>query len=130
MSRDVIGDFLTVIRNGVFACKDTVSTPYSNLKYHIANLLKQEGFIHTVQITGDGVQKQLQLGLRYVDGESVIHEIVRVSKPSGRVYRGVDAVKPVIGGLGVSILTTNKGVMTHRQAKKLRLGGEVLCTIW
>lgn len=130
MSVDTIGDFLTIIRNGVFASKRQVVAPFSKIKHEIAQLLKDEGFIRDASVEENDNHKVINLKLKYVDGESVIHEIARVSSPGLRVYKGVTQFKPVIGGLGISILTTNKGIMTNKKAKALSVGGEVLCTVW
>lgn len=131
MSRDTIGDFLTIIRNGVMASKRFVECPYSRMMFQLATLLTQEGFIRGVDIIADdNGRKRLKLVLKYVDGESVIHEIKRYSRPGRRAYAGSASIKPVIGGLGVSLLTTNKGVMTHKQAKEFGIGGEIICTVW
>lgn len=130
MSIDTVGNFLTIIRNGIMASLPDVKAPYSNLKYQIASILKEEGFIWDFSIDGDGPQKSLKVVLKYVDGESAIHEITRVSKPSRRVYKGVSSLDPVIGGLGIAVLTTPRGVITNKQAKKLSVGGEVICTVW
>lgn len=131
MSVDTIGDFLTIIRNGVLASKRHVSAPYSKLKHEIAQLLKDEGFIKEVVIEEiDKTKKQLTLLLKYVKGESVIHEISRVSTPGRRAYAGHSGIKPVIGGLGISIITTNLGVMTNKKARGHGVGGEILCTVW
>lgn len=130
MSMDVIGDFLTVIRNGIMASMPTVNSSYSNFKYQIASILKNEGFIREVVIEGDGAKKVIKVVLKYVGNESVIHEIKRISTPGRRFYAGVTQVAPVIGGLGISILTTNRGVMTHKQARQLKVGGEIICTVW
>ena len=92
--------------------------------------MKNEGFIRDFQAYDKDGKKFLKLVLKYVDGESVIHEITRISTPGRRVYSSIKNVKPVIGGLGLSILTTNQGIITHKKAKELGLGGEVLCTIW
>lgn len=128
---DSIANFLTIIRNGALASKPFVTAPYSNQKAAVADILLREGFIKTVQkIQGEDGHLALKVVLKYVDGESVIHEIDRISKSSRRVYTGVDSIRPVIGGLGVSILSTNKGIVSHKQAKKLRVGGEVMCTVW
>ena len=130
MAKDVIADFLTSIRNGVFRSKSSVVTSYSKLRYEIAQILKQEGFVSDVVLEDkEGVQA-IKVVLKYVQGESAIHEIVRVSKPSRRIYTPIDRMKPVIGGLGVSILTTSKGVMTDKVARQQRVGGELICTIW
>ena len=127
---DVIGDFLTIIRNGIAVSKLSVSIPYSKLKNSILLILKDEGFIRDFNIEGDGVKKNLRIFLKYVDGESVIHEISRVSKPGRRMYRGFKDLKPVIGGLGLSILTSSIGVITNKQAKSNSVGGEIICTVW
>ena len=136
MSIDTVGDFLTIIRNGLHRAKPIVVAPYSGLKQAILETLKAEGFIREYAMFGEGdVKKYLKIYLKYVDGESVIHEIARVSRPGCRRYaqvttKGRHKIKPVIGGLGVSIVTTSRGVMTHKKAKDLGVGGEVLCTVW
>jgi small subunit ribosomal protein S8 len=131
MSVDTIGDFLTVIRNGVLASKREVISPYSRLKHEIAQILQDEGFIKDISVEEtEQHHKQLKVFLKYAQGESVIHEITRISTPGRRTYEGVARVKPVIGGLGVTILTTNRGVMTHKKARQLGVGGEILCTVW
>jgi small subunit ribosomal protein S8 len=133
MSIDSIGNFLTRIRNALMASKPSVEVSHSNMNEQIALLLKQEGFVKDVQvIDNQDAFKTLKVVLKYVDGESVIHEITRISKPSRRVYAKVKNIKPVIGGLGLSILSTSKGLMTDKQAKEStsRLGGEVICKVW
>jgi small subunit ribosomal protein S8 len=127
---DTIGNFLTIIRNGTRVGKRIVSAPYSKMRNEIAAILKKEGFIKNFSISGIGTAKLLQIDLKYVDSESVIHEIKRMSTPGKRLYTQVHNVKPVIGGLGISIITTSKGVMTDKDAKKQQVGGEVICTIW
>jgi small subunit ribosomal protein S8 len=131
MSVDAIGNFLTSIRNGVMAGKREIKAPHSRLKHEIAKVLLDEGFIRHVSIVDiDATKKELTIGLKYVNGESVIHEITRESTPGLRIYYGYGALKPVIGNLGVSILTTNRGVMTNKKARSLSVGGELLCTVW
>lgn len=131
MSKDVIADFLTVIRNGIMRSKQSVTTSYSKIRYEIARILKEEGFVtDVITVEEQDKQKEIKVVLKYVDGESVIHEVKRISKPSRRIYAHVNEVKPVIGGLGVSILTTNKGIMTDKTAKQQRVGGELICTVW
>jgi len=130
VSKDVIADFLTVLRNGVARSKSSVTIDYSNFRYEIAKILKQEGYVTEVLINEVDGYKVLKVVLKYVDGESVIHEITRISKPSRRIYKSVENIKPVIGGLGVNILTTSKGLMTDKAAQKQRVGGELICTIW
>jgi small subunit ribosomal protein S8 len=128
---DTLGDFLTIIRNGVLASKKQVVAPYSHLKYKVAQLLKDEGFIKDVLIEEDkSKHKQLRVLLKYIENESVIHEIKRISTPGRRMYESVAHLQPVIGGLGIAILTTNRGVMTNKQARRLLVGGEVICTVW
>lgn len=132
MSIDSIANFLTIIRNGIMASKTSVIAPYSTMRHSIADILKEEGFItdFTILNADSDAKKALKVVLKYVDGEAVIHEIQRVSKPGRRVYSGIEQVKPVIGKLGISILTTNRGVITHQKAKKLSVGGEIICTVW
>lgn len=100
------------------------------MRLMIANILKNEGFVRDVVEHGEGANKIIRVHLKYVDGESAIHEIKRVSRPGGRVYTRIHDVKPVIGGLGLTILTTSRGVLTNKQAKQAVVGGEVLCTVW
>lgn len=130
MSVDIIGNFLTIIRNGVLASKTIVRAPYSVMKYQVAQILKDEGFIRDVVVEEDEGKKNIKVSLKYVQGESVIHDITRISKPSRRMYKGFANIDPVIGGLGISILSTNQGIMTDKKAKQLSVGGEVVCTVW
>lgn len=132
MSKDVVADFLTVLRNGIARSKPQVTIDYSNLRYEIAKILKQEGYVTDVLVDDQSEDqfKKLKVVLKYVEGESVIHEITRVSKPSRRIYKSVDKISHVIGGLGVNILTTSKGLMTDKTARKQRVGGELICSIW
>lgn len=130
MAIDPIANFLTIIRNGIAVSKPFVKIPYSKIVHRISEILKDEGFIRDFAVeTVDG-RKFLTITLKYVKGESAIHEIKRISTPGKRVYRGIAQVPPVIGGLGVTILTTNKGVITHKQARALNVGGEIICTVW
>ncbi len=131
MSRDAIGDFLTIIRNGIARSKEFVIAPYSNMRFELAKILKEEGFVDNyVVIEAEQSKKGLKLFLRYFNGESAIHEITRKSTPGRRQYARVNELKPVIGGLGVAILTTSSGIMTNKRAKELKVGGEVICTVW
>lgn len=127
MSIDAIGNFLTIIRNGLMASKPFVVAPYSKIKHEIASILLDEGFIRDVVISDDDKAfKTITVVLKYIEGESVIHEITRVSSPGRREYAGKNRVKPVIGGLGLSILTTNRGVISHKKAREYGVGGEVI----
>lgn len=131
MSVDSIGDFLTIIRNGIMVSKPFIQAPHSKMRHAIAQILKEEGFIKDITVVdGENNSKLLKVFLKYVDDESVIHHIQRVSRPGRRAYEGVGAIKPVIGGLGLSILTTNKGIISHKKAKQLGVGGEIICTVW
>ena len=130
MSVDTIGNFLASIRNILARAGKSVSVPYSSMKNRIAEVMKAEGFIKEIQISGEGIDKKLILILKYVENESVIHELQQISKPGRRVYVNVSSIPTVIGGLGIAIMTTNKGVMTNKQAKQDLVGGEIICTIW
>jgi len=129
MSRNTIGDFLTIIRNGIMASKPYVIAPFSQFSFSVAATLKQEGFVKDVAIVENG-HKSLKIFLKYAGGESVIHELTLTSSAGRRSYRGFDEFKPVVGGLGVAIVSTSKGVMTDKQARQLAVGGEVICTVW
>lgn len=130
MSIDTIGDFITIIRNGVMVSKSYVMAPSSKMRLAIAKILLDEGFVKAVDVVEQDGRKYIQIYLKYVGGESAIHEITRVSKPSCRTYTSIGEIKPVIGGLGISILTTNRGVISHKRAKHENVGGELLCTVW
>lgn len=131
MSVDVVGNFLTVIRNALMVYKRSIKVPYSNLKAEIARVLKEEGFIKDFSKETDANgHLVLTVMLKYVDGQSAINEITRISKPGCRFYERTSKITPVIGGLGVAILTTSSGIMTDQQARKLSVGGEVICHVW
>lgn len=135
MSIDTIGDFLTIIRNGVMRSKPSVVAFYSREREAIARILKEEGFIRDYALLDDKGKKSIKIILKYVGNESVIHALERVSKPGRRQYAGVRRiggrrVKPVADGLGIAILTTNQGVISGKRAKELGVGGEIICTVW
>lgn len=132
MSIDSIGNFLTILRNGIMSSKLSVVGRHSSMNVEVSKILQQEGFINGYEIIEVDGWKKIKVNLRYVEGESVIHALERVSKPSRRVYTASKNIKPVIGGLGVSILSTNRGVMTSKQAKEqaVNLGGEIICKVW
>jgi small subunit ribosomal protein S8 len=131
VSVDAIGDFLTIIRNGLMVSKRFVVAPYSRMRLSVAKILQDEGFIQDVAVLDDiASKKSIKVTLRYVNGESAIHRIDRRSTPGRRLYTKVDQIKPVIGGLGLSILSTNRGVVSHKKAKEYGVGGEVICTVW
>lgn len=127
---DPIADMLTRIRNGIRARYQRVDMPASNLKVGIAAILKEEGYIGSYKINEDGKKRILRINLRYsAEGESVVSTLERVSRPGRRVYVGADAIPRVLGGMGITILTTSQGLMTGKKARKAGLGGEVLCNI-
>jgi small subunit ribosomal protein S8 len=131
MFTDPISDMLTRIRNAAAVHKSTVSVPYSKMKHSLADVLSKEGFIGAVTVEGSTAStKALQLTLKYVGDEGVIVGIQRVSKPGQRIYAPVDDIPRANGGMGITILSTPKGVMSDREARKQKAGGEVLCQVW
>lgn len=128
---DPIAAMLTNVRNAIVARKEKVQIPSSSIKLAIAKILQDEGYILSFKKTDDNKQGVIDIVLKYSsDGSPVITKIERVSKPSLRRYVGKDEIKPVIGGRGTSIISTSRGLMTGKQAKKNNVGGEVLCRIW
>ena len=128
---DPIADMLTRIRNGLIARHDSVTMPASNMKKAIAKILLDEGYIKSVDYIDDGLQGQIKIALKYVQGkESVIKGLKRISKPGLRVYAKSDEIPKVLGGLGIAIVSTSKGVMTDKEARNAGVGGEVLAYIW
>ena len=129
---DPIADMLTRIRNANTAKHDTVDVPASKMKIAIADILVDEGYIAKYDLVEDGSFKTLHITLKYgVDkNEKVISGIKSISKPGLRVYANTEDIPRVLGGLGIAILSTNKGVVTDKEARKLGVGGEVLCFVW
>jgi len=128
---DPISDLLTRIRNAAAVRHDRADVPASKMKLEIAKILKQEGYIRTFKMIEEGPQGTLRIYLKYADdGEPVIHGIRRVSKPGLRIYRGAQDLPKVRSGLGVAVISTNRGVVTDEQARSLQVGGEVLCEVW
>lgn len=128
---DPIADMLTRIRNATMVRHDRTDVPASKMKLEIAKILKQEGYIRTFKLLEEGAQGVLRIYLKYSnDGEPVIHGIQRVSKPGLRIYRGVEELPKVRNGLGVAVVSTSRGVVTDDQARRLGVGGEILCEIW
>ena len=128
---DPIADMLTRIRNGLQARHPAVEMPTSKLKVAIAEVLKDEGYIKGYSVGGDGVVKTLKIELRYVGkNEPVVSGIKRISKPGLRVYAASGEIPRVFGGLGIAIVSTSRGVMSGAQARKMGVGGEVLCHVW
>ncbi|MGD8439834.1 MAG: 30S ribosomal protein S8 [Holophagae bacterium] len=128
---DPVSDLLTRIRNATSVRHDRMDVPASKMKLEIAKILKQEGYIRTFKMVEEGPQGTIRIYLKYADdGEPVIHGLRRVSRPGRRVYRGVGELPKVRNGLGVAVVSTNRGVLTDEQARGLQVGGEVLCEIW
>ena len=129
---DPIADMLTRIRNANTAKHDTVDVPASKMKLAIANILVDEGYIAKYDLVEDGVVKNIHITLKYGEdkNEKIITGLKRISKPGLRVYAGKDELPKVLGGLGIAILSTNKGVVTDKEARKLQVGGEVLAFVW
>ncbi len=128
---DPIADMLTRIRNASSARHKELSLPSSKVKREIARILAEEGFIDSYETRADGVQEVLQLRLKYVEGRTpVVTGLKRISKPGLRVYARKTEIPRVLGGLGLSILSTSRGIMTGNDARKQNLGGEVLCFVW
>ncbi len=129
MLTDSIADLLTRIRNGQSAEKVSVSMPSSNPKVAICKVLKEEGFINNFTTNPVGKKAELEIDLKYYHGRPVIEQIQRVSKPGLRVYKSKDELPAVLGGLGISIISTSRGIMTDRAARKIGQGGEVICLV-
>ncbi|MBX3708002.1 MAG: 30S ribosomal protein S8 [Pseudomonadales bacterium] len=127
--QDPVADMLTRIRNAQQANHVSVSMPSSTLKVAICEVLKREGYIDGFAVSG-GARSELSVTLRYHQGKPVIEALKRVSRPGLRTYRATDELPKIMGGLGVSIVSTNKGVMTDREARAQGVGGEVLCTVF
>ncbi len=132
MNTDPIADLLTRIRNAARAKHARVDVPASKLKVEIARILKEEGYISTFKLVEESkTRRTLRLFLKYTpDRRSVITGLRRISRPGSRNYVGASEIRPVVGGLGISILTTPRGVMTGRAARKARVGGELMCEVW
>jgi len=130
-STDPIADMLTRIRNASAARHKDLTVPSSKVKREIARVLAEEGFIDSWSTAADGVQETLSMQLKYVEGRTpVVSGLKRISKPGLRVYARKTEIPRVLGGLGLAILSTSRGIMTGSQARKLNLGGEVLCYVW
>ena len=131
MNSDPISDFLTRIRNASMVNKSTVSIPHSNFKFELAKLLKNEGYVSDVKISGDGVKKSIDIDMKYSDeGNSVISGMNRLSKPGQRVYSSFDKLPRNNGGLGTVVVSTSRGLLSDSEARKRKLGGELICEVW
>jgi len=127
---DPIADMLARIRNAILAHHSQVLVPASKIKLAIARILKKEGFIQDYDVTRDRPQAMIRIWLKYTDKEPVLTGLQRVSKPGRRVYAGKGEIPWVLSGMGVAILSTSRGLMTGKDARRLGIGGEVLCYIW
>lgn len=127
--QDTLADMFTRIRNGHMAEKQAVSMPSSKLKVSVADVLKNEGYIADYKVEGEA-KPVLTVELKYFEGKPVIEEIKRVSRPGLRIYKAAADLPKIAGGLGVAIVSTNKGVMTDRAARAAGVGGEVICTVF
>ena len=125
MLNDPIGDLLTRIRNAQHARKSTCSAPWSRIKQQLCEILQREGYLQAVEVTGDAPKQDLVV--TFIPGKSV--DVYRTSKPGRRVYEGRAALKPVLSGYGLAIITTSKGLLTDKEARQQNVGGEVLCTV-
>mgnify|MGYP000978068219 FL=1 len=127
---DPIADFLTRIRNANIVRAKTVEVPASNMKKELAKLLKEEGYIQDYEVFEDKKQGRIRLQLKYNGKERIITGLKRISKPGLRVYAEKDQIPRVLGGLGIAVISTSKGIMTDKSARQMGIGGEVLCYIW
>lgn len=130
MLTDPIADMLTRMRNALMVKADKVDIPASRMKLEIARILKEESFIRAYKIIKDKRQGILRISLKYIDGQSIISGLKKVSKPGLRVYVGYGDIPSVVGGIGLSILTTPKGTMSDESCRREKVGGELLCYIW
>jgi small subunit ribosomal protein S8 len=130
MLSDPISDLLCRLRNGARAQLPDVTVPYSRLKESIAQVLKQEGYLSDVAVEGEAARKQIRMKIRYNGRRSVIEGLRRMSSPGRRMYAPHTGIPRVRGGLGVVVLSTSQGVVTDREARRRKLGGELLCSVW
>lgn len=131
MMTDPVADMLTRIRNGLLARHDRVRIPASNTKREIARILRDEGYVKAYQQLEEGPQGEIEVELKYLDGDgSAITGIQRVSSPGRRVYCGRNTLPRIYNGLGVAIISTSRGILTDRQCREHGIGGEVLCKVW
>lgn len=127
---DPVADMLTRIRNASKSKHDTVDVPYSRVKSEIANILLTEGFIADSEVIENGVHKNIRITLKYKDSKSVIQGLKKISKPGLRIYAEKEELPRVLNGLGIAIISTSKGIVTDKEARKLGVGGEVMAYIW
>jgi len=131
-STDTIADMLTRIRNACMVQHDTTVVPFNKMNRNIARVLKEEGFIDNYEEVGEGLKKQVLISLRYQgrNRKPIIKKLTRVSRPGLRVYSNHKELPRVLGGIGIAIISTSSGIMTDREARKRKIGGEILCYVW
>ncbi len=127
---DPISDMLTAIRNALIVKRPTVIIPFSDLKYGIAKILEREGFIEKVEKKGKRLKRFIEITLKYTDNIPAISGLKRISKPGQRIYSNRKKIKRVKGGYGMAIISTSKGLISDKEARKQKLGGEIICEIW
>lgn len=127
---DPIADMLTSIRNAQAVLKETVVVPYSEIKFEIAKILKKENFIEKIEKKGRKTRKSIEIKLKYDDKKPAISNLKRISKPGQRIYTAAGKIRKVRDGYGMAIISTSKGLMTNKEARKQNLGGEIMCEIW
>lgn len=130
MVTDPISNMLTSIRNAQVVKHQIVEAPFSSLKYEIAKILQREGFVSKVEKKGRKTKRLIEIALKYTNGDPVISGIRKVSKPGQRIYVSAQKIRKVKSGYGIAIISTPKGLMTNKEARKQKLGGEVICEIW
>lgn len=130
MMTDPIADLLIQIKNSYLVGKAKVSLPYSGIKQSLAKLLSKEGYVGNIKVSGDSIKKTLIIELIYDNKEPKFTHVVRVSKPGKRVYARKDKLPKVLGGLGITVVSTSMGLLTDREARRKGLGGELICKIW
>ncbi len=129
-THDSIGDFLTIVRNASTAGKDACEAQWSKIREGIAAILKDEGYISSYEVTGEKAQKTIKINMKYMGGVSALTGITRVSTPGCRMYYEYRNIPRVLNGMGISILTTSKGVLKDSDCRAKKVGGEILCKVW
>ena len=130
MVNDPVGDMIAQIKNASMAKNERVELPHSRMKEVVAAVLVAQGYLASLETTGEAPKRTLRLGIKYHHGEPAIRDIKRISKPGLRWYVPSNKIPNVVGGMGIAIVSTSQGVMTGNEARKLGIGGEVLCTVW
>lgn len=127
---DPIADMLTRLRNGIASRKEEIAIPYSQLKVRVAELLKKEGYLGSVKVVKKGSQQQIIVTPKYAGGQPVIRKLRRISRPGCRFYLPAESLRPVLGGYGISVVSTSSGLMTNKEARRKHLGGELLFEVY